>query len=249
MNRLRNQQWQQQGQRPEPEQPQIDYAAVAQQNPLQAFELAMEHDPQVATQLIARVQTDSQRHMTASIIAAEEGNEEMAAIEQNRAYNAQLMAQQMTEAKIRTEQEAQLAPEQERRFQEDLHAAARAASAPFGGLDATQAQAVEAYVLQNEHIMGDWSPARMQEGFALAIGRVTGKFGPTAATDPKIAELEAQIATLKANRKDAATGGGGGRKAPKSSDDPDQAEADRIAGEILGSRSGQKSGMGLLFNL
>ncbi len=245
MNRLRNQQWQQQGQAPQPAPQDLDYAAIAQNDPLQAFHLAMENDPQVASRLIARVQTDSQRHMSLAIIAQEEGDEERAQTEHNRAYNAQMLAQEMTETKMRSEYEQQLAPDRERRFQEDLFAAAGKAGQAVGGLDEQTAAAVEQFVTQNQHLMGDWSAEAMERGFAFAISQVRA---PAAVDNTEIEALRAENAALKAKKRDRATAGGAGRSAPgrSSTQSSEEDEGDEMAADLLGSGS-RPSGMQILF--
>ena len=244
MNQLQNQLYQQQN-LPAPVQAPgaVDYGQAFSQDPLGAFNHAMENDPQIAAQIIARVKMDTAQLMSQAAIANDEGDVEGAQRAQQQAYNAAMLEQQMTETKIRAEYEASLAPTREREFVSDLSDAAARATHGIEGADQHQ-EAVTQLISANPHLMGDWSPAAMEQGFSVALSHVMRQ-APQNIDDVVAAKVAEALAGKKAASKQRAQGGGGGRRGPAAAAaGSDQEEADDMVAGLLAPGT---SGMSILF--
>jgi hypothetical protein len=243
MNHLQNQlQFQNQQAPVQPVGVEIDYNAAFAQNPMAAFTHALENSPETASQIIARVKMDTAQLMSQSMIAQEEGDDEGANRAQQQAYNAAMLEQQMTESKIRSEYEASLAPTREREFTADLSAAADRATRGIDGAELHQ-EAVTALISANPHLMGDWSPSAMEQGFSVALSHVMRQ-APQNIDDIVAAKVAEALAGKKAASKQRASGGGAGRRGPSTSSTPDEDEGEDIASSLM---PREHSGMSILF--
>lgn len=222
--------------------------------PVERFNWALEQgNDQVAINTIARVRTDSNQMSAQAALARSEQDEATAQMWDQRAMTAESMAQQMVDARNRAQYEAavqaQVAPIQEERFTQSLSQAASKAmnQGALGMVDVTPYEAqIGQFVQANPQIMGQWSPAEMEAGFAYAATEVV--FGGQQQMIDWIVQqrvAEAKAAAPAPKPKARGTAGGSGRRSTAPLAGSDAAEDDEIRASVS---SIPNNGMKLLFN-
>jgi hypothetical protein len=234
-------------------------AQVAQSNPYEAFNMALEAgDPSVVNQIIGMVDTDKSGFAARAAIAAEEGDMEAAQQWNSRAVNAAGLAEQMRSERYQAEYEAaieqQTAPLVEDRFNQAASSAANQAMARLPEIEGVDYAAYDAaigqYVQANQHVMGDWSPESMQRGFYEAAAAVVfggmDKLNEYVVQQRVAAEVAKQLgAQTPKPRAGRGTAGGAGRRAPAAPRSVESSDVEDTQQSVV---AAQPAGMNVLFN-